>query len=435
MEKREHYRVSTEEQAVSKVRALYEDILSKREGDEIVGKVEELMSLQKNDGSFSVIDDYKVDGDIVVAYVLEPTYFATAALIHAVMNGVNIDIDHLLKGLQFASGRRGFFGHGFEATSQLIDALNIYKKAGAYRWIKDNESKAPKFAETIKRRIAEMKSALATGRTFSDWERDFSTEFRREVKDFENEYYDHMWYVAYGSNINKDRFMQYINNCTDTTPPIEDKAKICGFTIYFAGDSTIKWGDGGVAYLDDTRRSLTYCRMYKITPSQFAEIQSMEGGNYQRKIDLDPFMEGDCPCYTFTSDAFMKNINEPSERYFSTIMEGLKETYPDLSEKHLKTYLISKCVKSRDTIWALMMIRTSKHAKRIGDICGFENDSQLLDAIKNLDKIGLIKEDKRSVRRGLDITDPDALVYTTDDMREIADLLIMGSNEKTEVVS
>ena len=69
----------------------------------------ELMMLQKEDGSFSVIDDYRVDADIRICYVYEPTYYATAAMmfIQTRDNSHLTDKEKaaLLKGLTFAEGR------------------------------------------------------------------------------------------------------------------------------------------------------------------------------------------------------------------------------------------------------------------------------------------------------------------------------------------
>ena len=30
---------------------------------------------------------------------------------------------------------------------------------------------------------------------------------------------NYLWYASYGSNLNYNRFMDYINSCDDTTPP------------------------------------------------------------------------------------------------------------------------------------------------------------------------------------------------------------------------
>lgn len=67
-----------------------------------------------------------------------------------------------------------------------------------------------------------------------------------------NKYGDHtyVWYACYGSNINYDRFMKYINGderystsegCDDKSLPLEERQYIFEHPIYFAGESRI-WG-------------------------------------------------------------------------------------------------------------------------------------------------------------------------------------------------
>ena len=46
-------------------------------------------------------------------------------------------------------------------------------------------------------------------------------------------------------------------------------------------------------------------------------------------------------------------------------------------------------------------------------------------AVSNLLKLGMIREDGRSIREGLSARDEQALFYTEKDMRELVDMLVM----------
>ena len=59
----------------------------------------------------------------------------------------------------------------------------------------------------------------------------------------------YIWYACYGSNINRSRFMDYIEGCTDTTPPVEDRPFEFDHPVFFAGKS-LRWGGKGKAFLD-----------------------------------------------------------------------------------------------------------------------------------------------------------------------------------------
>lgn len=71
---------------------------------------------------------------------------------------------------------------------------------------------------------------------------------------------EHIWYACYGSNINRERFLCYIDGkersicgklvknkgCEDKSPPRENHPFVFNHDIYFAKTSN-NWG-GGVAF-------------------------------------------------------------------------------------------------------------------------------------------------------------------------------------------
>lgn len=85
-----------------------------------------LLMNQKDDGAWTLLEDYRVDSDIRVAYVYEPTYNCCCALIYLdnVLNFHNnsVEAKALEKGLKFATGR-GLSGHGYEATSVRMQVM------------------------------------------------------------------------------------------------------------------------------------------------------------------------------------------------------------------------------------------------------------------------------------------------------------------------
>ena len=425
--------IDTTENEVKEIRAMYEEMLSESTTDSRRAElVDEFMKFRKPDGSFSTIDDYHIDSDCVVYFALIPTYSITAALVYADLRGIGTkeSREALLGGLKFAAELRGLIGHGFDATNDLLEAIGIYKRAGIYKWLRKNEGRAPEFQAVISKRVLEMKHALAEGRVFSGWNEDYTKEFTREVEDFEREMYDYVWYASYGSNLSRERFMRYIDRCSDTSEPVEDKAKVFNFSLYFA-DKTSIWGDGkgGSAFIDDSTDGMTHCRMYKIKRSQFEEVMAMEGSKYTRKIDLDPTMEGDCPCYTFTAPSVNEETNAPCQEYFDSILTGLKEMYPNTPENLLRFYLLSRCL-SKDEINALAQIRRSEHAVKNTDIRGIRTKKKHMNCIMSLAKLGLIREDGRSINEGLKITDYNALLYTVKESRELVDMLLIGASMK-----
>ena len=86
----------------------------------------------------------------------------------------------------------------------------------------------------------------------------------------------YVWYACYGSNINRERFMRYINNCTDRTEPVEDRPYEFAHPVFFAGASSI-WGGKGKVFLDDTADGHAFGRIYKITDEQYSDAKENHG--------------------------------------------------------------------------------------------------------------------------------------------------------------
>lgn len=185
----------------------------------------------------------------------------------------------------------------------------------------------------------------------------------------------HVWYVAYGSNLCKSRFMAYINGsagstwpkargCRNKIPPRRDiTGKIPG-SIYFAEHSK-SWEGGGVAFYDPTvKDSITLVRMYLVTLDQFNDIFLQENdltagditsivneltagssaiygnGWYREILRLDD-VEGS-PALTFTSPVRMHEATlvAPGKKYREVISSGLSDSH-GLSELEIESYFLS----------------------------------------------------------------------------------------------
>lgn len=168
-----------------------------------------------------------------------------------------------------------------------------------------------------------------------------------------------VWYAAYGSNMNRARFLCYVRGgvpaggdqatpgCRDTTPPRLDRPTELPGQVYFATESKV-WPGGGRAFLDPTLPGRTPARAYLITAEQFLDIvdQEMYGvpgkpldladvvaagrlehgpGRYETLIhagDLDGH-----PVITFTAPWTAARVppNPPAPAYLVAISRGLRE--------------------------------------------------------------------------------------------------------------
>ena len=148
---------------------------------------------------------------------------------------------------------------------------------------------------------------------------------------------DYLWYASYGSNLNYNRFMDYINSCDNTTAPIASKPVLINHKLYFANKSYL-WENKGVAFIDpkEDKNEVTLGRMYLITKDQFKQIKQLEGSKYQNKVRLGAYDGREIVTFT---DYEVNEENIPSERYVEIIQKGLRETYKNLSKKEVVEYL------------------------------------------------------------------------------------------------
>lgn len=166
------------------------------------------------------------------------------------------------------------------------------------------------------------------------------------VKYDDNQY---VWYACYGSNINYDRFIYYINGdvnekystsngCSDKSLPLEERQYIFEHPIYFAGISK-RWG-GGMAFLDYEHDGKSYGKIYKLKMSQFKGVLEQEQNcKLYDAILLVDYVDN-LPVFTFTAQHKLCDLlNEPSDKYVEIISKGILNLYDNLSIDEIKEYL------------------------------------------------------------------------------------------------
>ncbi len=162
----------------------------------------------------------------------------------------------------------------------------------------------------------------------------------------------YVWYMAYGSNLNTERFRCYFTGqpylglvqaekCADQRAPRQVVPVEIPYSIYFAKHSNA-WG-GGVAFLDCTCRGFSYGVAYLITEEQFEHLYQQENGGrvrenswYAKLVDLGT-MDG-YPIKTFTNSRRLEH-NKAAKVYLDVIKAGLLEHYPHLTAEQAEAYL------------------------------------------------------------------------------------------------
>ncbi|HHT64511.1 MAG TPA: gamma-glutamylcyclotransferase [Clostridiales bacterium] len=235
--------------------------------------------------------------------------------------------------------------------------------------------------------------------------------------------FDHyVWYACYGSNINYERFMKYIEMCEDNSPPLQIRPRKLNHPIYFAKQSG-SWQNQGVAFLDLSKKGSSYGKMYLITKEQLAEIQRHEGRTWYNKKALLGWEDG-LPIYTLTHKPRWEQDTVPSQEYLDVIKQGIKDTY-QLSDSAIDNYLWRKILRKEQRA-VLMFLRQQEHGVSIQAITdGLETTMEdILADIGKLRDLGLIKQDGRSVRAGVSWNGKEAVYYTVKKHRAMIDRIL-----------
>jgi len=169
---------------------------------------------------------------------------------------------------------------------------------------------------------------------------------------------DQVWYAAYGSNLNRQRFLCYLRGGTpdlgrrkhegskDRRSPAEDRILTIPHRLYFAlpegASRTENWGRGGVAFIDPRSdpTARTVCRIWRISREQYRDVRVQEGLVwYDNEIELG--QADGIPIFTVSHACRLGRVVAPSRAYLKTIAVGLRET-AGLSSKKIAEYLLDK---------------------------------------------------------------------------------------------
>jgi hypothetical protein len=174
-----------------------------------------------------------------------------------------------------------------------------------------------------------------------------------------------VWYVGYGSNLNRERFITYIEGgsiagndlvhegCADPTLPVDDAPLELPQSLYFAGWSDRAWGATAAGFITlEAQASPALARAYLITLPQFQEVVRQENRNVAGVDDVRLNIEGarkhghvrmlpkgyyseliycgrrdGYPMLTFTASENRTDFGRPSPAYLRVIFSGLQESH------------------------------------------------------------------------------------------------------------
>lgn len=185
-----------------------------------------------------------------------------------------------------------------------------------------------------------------------------------------------VWYVAYGSNLDRGRFRCYLEGgvptggrreyvgCRDPGAPVEDFPVELPGRLVFAGDSSV-WG-GGMAFYDPAASGRVAGRAYLLTREQLADVAAQEmrrapAGAFARRLEAAlpevetvrvlgpgryetlvrlPDLRGR-PAFTVTcADVDVLEPRAPTAPYVAMIAAGLRSAH-GWNSRQITDYLVA----------------------------------------------------------------------------------------------
>jgi hypothetical protein len=168
-----------------------------------------------------------------------------------------------------------------------------------------------------------------------------------------------IWYVAYGSNLSRERFCHYLRGgrpegvardypgCRDSSDELDSFGLLISGGLYFAGRSS-GWR-AGMAFYDPDAPGEVAARAYLITAEQFVDVLAQETRRSPgMSLDLAPVFRGErysngvggypvlvrvgerngLPLVTFTRERrTAPPFMAPSEPYLAAMAIGLREAH------------------------------------------------------------------------------------------------------------
>ena len=426
-----------------------------------------IIDFQESDGSFKLLDSYRVPSDASVDFCYMPTYICTAILMKAFMTDSKAfssdEESSLFYGLR-RSCARNLSGHGFEGLLGQIDALKIFMGAGLNEFMDLYHDFCSEFSEMIEGFVSRFNDMEVNGDFLGSWGESYESDIRLineyfrhrhvfvygtlmdgecnhhflsnstclgrtyvegygmydvgwypaivsgngmvigelyrvdlddipaiDMLEGEGDLYvktceciqdsdgnslfafiyvylgdcdglerisswkDYVWYVSYGSNMLNERFMCYIEGgaygksryreaCDDTSHPVLVRTVSIPYEMYFANRSG-SWENGGVAFIDTSRKGNSLGVAYLITEEQFDHVAAQENGGrypepgfnwYEDIIDLGE-MDG-FKVRTITNN-IPRHPNAPCSSYREVLAEGIRQNWPQKSSREIDDYL------------------------------------------------------------------------------------------------
>ncbi len=169
----------------------------------------ELGRFQDIDGSFKLIDSWRIPGDARVDFCYMPTYLGAALLMRDFLHEKIMPADILKRALAVCPGR-GLEGHGYDSERGVLAALDVFRQGGLRRFLETERLTCPGF-HTLVWNILDSRAGeiMKKGEIRGAWGESYTAKWRKVISALKPE---KRLYLAYGSNMYADQMKRRCPN-------------------------------------------------------------------------------------------------------------------------------------------------------------------------------------------------------------------------------
>jgi len=278
--------------------------------------IAELLAFQDDDGSFKLMDSYRLPSDARVDFCHVPTSIGAAILMKAYVSGEKQYIAALERALKtYLQG--GFSGHGYEAEEGCMAALRTFIKGGLRQFLETEPFVCPEFHTKVHNILHQYNSLLLHKDTRGAWRQDYRADWEEICAELK---LSKRLYLAYGSNMDQ---LQMAGRCQG--------AEVVGRTYLKGWELTMPW----VANIEPCQGKKTPGLVWEITGENESALDRYEGYPFcYDKINVTVNVAGSAVsamAYVMT-DKHKRKTQIPNQHYVQRILAGYCAAGFDKSE-------------------------------------------------------------------------------------------------------
>lgn len=193
-------------------------------------EIETLLSFQDENGEFSLAEEsfkshLPLEGKLDLIYF--PSYYMTLILVkYSNQTNSSKYKTEIERALDFCCSCK-FYGHGYDSVKTQIEVANLFVENGIKKYIKNNHLEDSNISKLLNKLVEIYTQMILDGKT-EDY---FAGSYLDGMERFINNMDDVVYYVAYGSNLNKKQMLERCPDAECICSSILEKYKL-KFNLY-----------------------------------------------------------------------------------------------------------------------------------------------------------------------------------------------------------